>query len=383
MPPAFPARPPRDQRLDVVRGWLQVSIFVSHIANSWVGGWLIHRPWGLSDSSEMFVFLSGFMLGSVFARKQARDGWAAAARDLLRRTLRLYRIHLTVCLLFFLMLAAASVVLASHGRGAELSRLGWAYMLAQPWPALPHLLIMLYEPNWMDILPVFVWCMLVLPLYAWLEKYAGAWALLPSALAYLATQTGWITSPSLTEDIGMGFDPFAWQFLFLGGAWLGKRALLHGRVAPFSAPWVPTASAAAVAVLLAALYIKLCWHGFLPFPAPPVDADWLTDKQELVWPRVLHAGAIAWLVAAHIPRDRPWMHHGLARILATLGRHSLEVFCVGLFLSYLASTTLYLLPAWFALVDPLLAIAGVTLLYLLARTLDIRTGLAARLAAAA
>ena len=49
----------------------------------------MHRAWGLSDSSEHFVFLSGLMLSSVFALKTARQGWVAASRDLLVRTWRL------------------------------------------------------------------------------------------------------------------------------------------------------------------------------------------------------------------------------------------------------------------------------------------------------
>ncbi len=86
------ARPPRDTRIDVIRGWLQLTIFASHAAGSWIGAWLIHGTWGLSDSSEQFVFLSGLMLGSVFTRKSLRDGFAAGARDMAMRTLRLYRV---------------------------------------------------------------------------------------------------------------------------------------------------------------------------------------------------------------------------------------------------------------------------------------------------
>jgi hypothetical protein len=43
----------------VVRGWLQLSIFASNAFGSFIGGWMIHAAWGLSDSSEQFVLLSG------------------------------------------------------------------------------------------------------------------------------------------------------------------------------------------------------------------------------------------------------------------------------------------------------------------------------------
>ena len=103
-----PVRPARDFRLDVIRGWLQVSIFVSHIANSFVGEWFIHRAYGLSDSSEQFLFMSGFMLGSVYTLKSFRDGAWVGAVDIWRRARRLYRIHIQQNILFALMLAIAS-----------------------------------------------------------------------------------------------------------------------------------------------------------------------------------------------------------------------------------------------------------------------------------
>src|SRR4051794_30493315 len=119
------ARPARDIRVDIVRGWLQLTIFASHAAGSWIGAWLIHGAWGISDSSEQFVFLSGLMLGSVFARKAAREGWQAASLDMLLRALRLYRTQLIVFGLF-----GAMVILASFLRlfPMEAQRLGWGYM---------------------------------------------------------------------------------------------------------------------------------------------------------------------------------------------------------------------------------------------------------------
>src|SRR5580698_1158600 len=101
-------RPPRDTRIDILRGWLQLTIFASHAAGSLFGAWLIHGAWGLSDSSEQFVFLSGLMLGSVFARKSAREGFPAAARDMAMRTLRLYRVHLITFFLFGGMIIAVT-----------------------------------------------------------------------------------------------------------------------------------------------------------------------------------------------------------------------------------------------------------------------------------
>ena len=361
-----PVRPARDLRLDVIRGWLQVSIFVSHIANSFVGEWFIHRAYGLSDSSEQFLFLSGFMLGSVYTLKSFRDGWRVGAVDIWRRAGRLYRIHIQQNILFAAMLAVVSAAFIP----GEMARLGWGWLLENPLHAVPAILVMIYQPDWMDILPVFVWGMLLLPPFMMAEARWGWKALIPSALLYLATQFGWVHAPGLSPTIGMGFDPFAWQFIYLLAAWLGKRALRDGVALPYRAAWAPLATGAAVLVLLVSAYIGVCWRLGLSLPAPAPFADWVYDKQELAWPRLVHALALAWMVAAFVPRNPGWMQGRIGAGLALLGRHSLEVFCLGLFLSYFASTALHLAPRWFWVIDPLMAVIGIAVLLGWARWLE-------------
>lgn len=186
--PVLPGKPARDQRLDVVKGVLQLSIFAKHIGFSFVGGWVIHSNWGFSDSSELFVLLSGFTLGSVFALKQGRGGWRAATRDMLGRALRLYRTHLLVFALFGLMIAIACIWMLVPG---ESDRLGWTRVLAAPLEVLPAILLMLHQPAFMGILPSFIWGMLLLPGFAWLWSRVGESAiLLPLALYALVQVTG-------------------------------------------------------------------------------------------------------------------------------------------------------------------------------------------------
>ena len=357
----IPARPQRDQRLDIVRGWLQLSIFATHAGGTFIGGWMIHAAWGLSDSSELFVFLSGFTLGSVFARKAAQGGWRAGTADLLARTRRLYRMHLLVVLLFGTMVAAAGASLLP----GEAERLGWGLLQADPIRAVPGLLTMLYQPEFMGILPVFVWCMLLLPgFFIALRRWGGAAMLLP-VCCYGAVWGIGLAMPSLPPGGRIQFNPFAWQILFLAGAWLGRRALLHGEALPFRTPPGRVALGAALAVLVAGLVCRLTWYGFVPWPAPVGEVYWIEGKEDLALPRLLHALALAYAVAALVPRDAPWMHRALPRAMARIGQYSLEVFCLGLFLSWAASVVFRLLPArgvGFAALDmTLIGLGGVTL----------------------
>ncbi|HEY0419700.1 MAG TPA: OpgC domain-containing protein [Acetobacteraceae bacterium] len=348
-----PARPPRDQRLDVVRGWLQLTIFSSHVAGSFIGGWMIHGSWGLSDSSELFVFLSGFTLGSVFARKAARGGWREGAADILGRAWRLYRIHLTVFFLFGMMVVAAGATFLP----GEARRLGWGFLLDQPQRAVWGVIAMLYQPAFMGILPVFVWCMLLLPGFAWLEARFNSWALAVPLGLYGTVWAFGLQAPSMAPEGGIAFNPFAWQILFMLGAWLGRGALLVGRALPFDAPWAGAATGCAAIMLLTGLLLRLSWYGFAPWPAPVPEVAWMVGKEDLAPPRLLHAMALAWLVARFVRSDAVWMHGWLAANIARIGRNSLEVFCLGLFLSWAGSTMLRLWPdrAW---LDPVIISAG-------------------------
>src|SRR4051812_29381907 len=128
---AAPARPPRDRRLDVLRGWMQLSIYLSHIVGTGFA-WLIHAAWGLSDSSEQFVLLSGLGLGSVFTLKAARDGFAAGLRDLMGRVRRLYAIQLLVVAGFAVVVFAIAPWLGLPDQAADL---GWTHAAQAPFQA--------------------------------------------------------------------------------------------------------------------------------------------------------------------------------------------------------------------------------------------------------
>jgi len=360
-------RPARDTRLDVVRGWLQLTIFASHAFGSFIGGWMIHTSWGLSDSSELFVFLSGYTLGSVFALKFARQGLSLATQDMLGRAWRLYRTHLLVAVLFLAMLLIGGRAL---GLSMEARRLGWGFLFDHPWQALGGLAVMLYQPNFMGILPVFIWCMALLPAFAWLQSRIGDWALALSMAVYAASWAFGLTVPSIGPDTGIAFNPIAWQLLFLGGAWLGRRALLLGEALP-AMRWLTVAS---VLVLLAGFLLRLGWYGFLGVPEITPEAGWIVGKGDLALPRLLHALALAWVVACLLPREAAWMGRAIPRFLAPIGRHSLQVFCLGLFISWGCATAFRFYPdAWW--LDPILLGSGALILGRFARWLESRRGL--------
>ena len=346
-------RPPRDTRLDLLRGWLQLQIFASHAHGSFLGAWCISAAWGLSDSSEQFVFLSGFGLGSVFTLKQHRGGFGAALRDLGPRIGRLWATHLVVFCGFAALVLATELALRTPGAAAAM---GWGWLLREPWFALPAAAALLYQPLYMGILPVFLWCMLLLPALLWGFTRAGAWALLPPAALYAGVQLwGWHLPGLGGTEIEL--NPLAWQILFVLGAWFGRSALLHGRAIRRD-PWL---FAAALLVLGFGLWARLLDHGLLD--GPTLDRGWLMAKQDLALPRVLHALALAYAVVVLVPPRALDLPGRLLPALAATGRNSLNVFCVGLFVSYAVAAVFRAFPQAAPWLDaPLVGLGAAALL---------------------
>jgi hypothetical protein len=355
--------PPRDLRLDIIRGWMQLSIFVSHVAGS-LFFFGIHAAWGFSDSSEQFILLSGFGLGSLFTLKQARGGFGLAWQDLRQRTWRLWLTHLLV---FFMFAALVLAVTVTGAVPAECARLGWAWFTEEPWFAIPAGAIGLYQPQFMGILPLFMVCMLALPGFMWMAERFGAWALMPSFLLWLAVQFGLLRTPGLGDTL-VAFDPLAWQFLYMIGAYAGRQSLLSGGR---SIRQNPVLVAGALILVVVGLFVRLVEHGLLP--GDMTAAAQLYEGKTFLAPLpLLHALSLAYLVAVLVPRDRRWMHGAVGSALATLGRHSLHVFCLGLFLSWGVSTMMMTHPGMDRLFDLVLVPLGVMALVIFARTQDRR-----------
>lgn len=348
--------PAREPALDAVRGVLQLSIMASHAFTSFTSMWLIHAAWGVSDSSEQFVFLSGFGLGSLFLWKQAQGGFGGATADLAERFVKLWRMHLVVFIGLGLMVAMACTWLDAPG---------WDHATAQPISALLGGALTLYQPPpFMGILPLFLYGMLALPAFSWLLDRFGARALaLPAGM--------WTAAQFLPPDIPalggttIAFHPLAWVALFMLGVFFGRRVLVHGG----SIGRHPALVAAAIGMVALGLAMRLTQ--WMP--------DALVGKEQLAPLRLLHALACAYLLVCFLPRGA-WARTPLAAALGTIGRNSLHAFTLGLFCSYLTVLVLHhsMLPR--ALAEPLMLGLSAVLMWLFARHIEWRRGSPSRAA---
>src|SRR5436309_11812240 len=80
----------RDLRLDWLRGLAMTCVIINHSRLSSLLSWFSYERFWVVTAAEVFVVLSGVVLGMVYSRRLARNGWRAVVLGLGRRALLLY-----------------------------------------------------------------------------------------------------------------------------------------------------------------------------------------------------------------------------------------------------------------------------------------------------
>ena len=212
------------KRIDLVdglRGYFLVFMVINHLVFDG-GYWLVfinHRQVAFVEDAQGFVFLSGLLIGMVYARKMQRGGFWQGAGAIWRRARELYLYAMGV-----LALILTLAVVIPHAADAWRDRLG---DLSWSTPRLLFsALTLLFQPTYMDILPQYIVYMLAAPPLIWLSL-KGRWplVLIGSGLFWLAAQFGvhrLLTGPVdlwLAGATGSGirafFNLLGWQFIFI------------------------------------------------------------------------------------------------------------------------------------------------------------------------
>jgi hypothetical protein len=316
----------RDLRLDACRGIALWFIFLDHVPDN-VCSWLTLSHYGFSDTTEIFMFVSGLTCALAYGAVQRRDGWWAVVSHTLRRGWEIYAAFLTLIIAL-----VAMVYWAGETSWADITNT--RVLLEQPGAALARAAVLLYRPVNSDVLPTFVLFHLLFAPLLWLLLKAPDAAIAASALLYGLVQLyGWNLPGWPAND--WYFNPFAWQFLIALGAWwvvAGRK-----RFRPLLASWLFVGLAAIY--LLFALIIALSWS-FKPLetlvPAFLAKLIYPIDKTDLDPLRLLHFLAIAVLVSRFVPSDWRGLASPMLRGAIRCGENSLEIYCLGVLLSLAA-----------------------------------------------
>lgn len=314
----------RDLRLDLFRGLANWAIFLDHIPNNAVA-WATTRNYGFSDAADVFVFISGYTAAFIYARRMAAQGYLAGMALLIRRVWQLYVAHV---LLFVFYAAAIGYVAQSYGHSHLLDEFNVAGLIQQPVATLTHGLLLKFKPLNLDVLPLYIVLMAGFAPLLILMMRAPDVALVASIAVYwLARHFGW-NFPAHPSG-GWYFNPLTWQLLFTMGAWaaLGggarAQALARSRIVLI----------ASVAFVVFAFVVTVGARLGLSTSLSPVF-DVLSEKTNLAPYRILHFLALAVIVVRVVPRDWNGLYSRLARPIIVCGQRSLEVFCIGIFLSF-------------------------------------------------
>ena len=320
----------RDLRLDFFRGVSLIFIFIDHIPES-VLTYFTLQAVTFFDAAEVFIFISGFTAALVYGRRWAEKGAFYAIALILRRAWQLYVAHI---FLFVLFVAEVSYTASAFNNPMYSEEMRIAAFLDEPHLAVIQALLLLFQPAFLDILPLYILMMLIFPAVLAGLRWHWLVVLAPSAALYLTVQIFDFAVPAYPAGHVWFFNPLAWQLPFVGGAVL---AHLVGEGRSFAPLLRATAPAAAV-LFAATVAVRLSWtiHDFWPtFPALLIKVLWPVDKNNLSPIRLVPFLAAIVLVAAYVPRDARFLTAAAARPLVLCGQQSLEIFCLGILLSAL------------------------------------------------
>lgn len=321
----------RDTRIDFIRGVFILMMCVDHFGYllSLIGTHAQAKVYtynsiGWSSGAEFFVFFSGYVIATVYARTLVGMGFWKTQLRAGHRAWELYVRNAFVWLLAVAMLhglfegntalmAATQVDRAGHFPDAGIL----AFMTIQ------------YTPTYFEVLPLYMVLMLAAPAYLWLHGRARHAAIGVSALLWIAVQL----HPPLNFYRGgspWNFNPFAWQFVFFLGMWFAKECPLTR----FDRSDRLRKAALVLAVLALCSVVKLLDKADVVLPFIGV-VDIPGHAKPNVEPlRLVHFLLVIYLVGLMLPANdwvkKRWVTRGLGQV----GTHSLDCFCFSILLGY-------------------------------------------------
>jgi hypothetical protein len=342
----------RDLRLDACRGLALWFIFIDHIPDNALT-WLTLRNYGFSDTTEVFVFVSGYTCMLAYGGALPEQGWPTIVARALRRSWEIYAAFLLLLIAYFVLIWVAG------GGSRYLDETNTAFFFRNPGAALLHAAMLQYTPVNTDILPTFALLHLAFPALLYFMTRSAAMTLTASFLLYFMVQMFSWHVPAWPSG-ELYFNPLAWQVLFVFGAWYAGEGAARIKTI------VQSRAALALAMLYLAfsLAVALSWQiaaleGFLPDAVSKLIYP--ISKSHLAPLRLLHFLALAILVSRLAPRDwrgllKPWV-----TAMVRCGENSLALYCFSILLSFTGFVILNRISATFAM-HAAVSVAGIALM---------------------
>lgn len=323
--PAAP-RQVRDTRLDAIRAFCLITIFVNHVP----GNPLEHfssKNFGFSDAAEAFVLISGISAAYAYGLKFQPGNRLLTAIRAWRRAGVLYVAHLACTMVTLAIFAWFSL----HYAAPELlEQINIGTLMNDTPRALIGIVTLGHQLGYNNILSMYGVILLMLPLFLLLAQRGIAPMLAASAALWLACGLFLVAPPTFPGGNFWFINPLSWQFLFVIGMAANMHVRRGGRI-----PVSVTLQVISIGYLLLSLaWVKVpFWGTDVSFGLPAVLTGF--DKTFLSASRLLHVLAMGYLLATVPLLSNIWLVSS-RNPLAVMGRHALPVFISGTLLAMLA-----------------------------------------------
>jgi len=301
-------KPGRDLRLDLFRGFIILAVVITHIEIGGPYSFITLHATGAITGAEMFVFLSGMVLGMTYPFAIKKFGERAAAVGAWKRARKQYLVTLGVILVVFAMSFVpflntdAITTFTDRGTGTGgVGAEGRVYDLypnamqllayPPPWFAIRQFLLLEMGPWPFNIMGLFVVLSLFIPVFMWVIRRGYWWALLVVSWALYAFQ---VVNPDfrpLDSQFESVFPLLTWQVVFTHGLVLGtyRRQIIGALTGRLGKVLV------GVGVVGYALFLVYVWaahqYGFTPAPFPATMYEDLYNtayqRVDLQWGRLV------------------------------------------------------------------------------------------------
>ncbi|MET4052536.1 hypothetical protein ABID81_001906 [Frigoribacterium sp. PvP054] len=339
--------PGRDLRIDLFRGFIILAVVITHIEVAGPFSFVTLKAVGAITGAEMFVFLSGIVLGMVYPLGVKKHGEKAAAIGAFVRARKQYVVTLAVILIVFalsfvpFLATDAITTFTDRGTGSTgTSAEGRVYDLypnadrlldyPPPWYAVRQFLLLEMGPWPFNIMGLFVVLSLTIPALTWAIRRRAWWAVLLVSWALYAVGVvfpGFHLLPSQFEAV---FPLFAWQVLFTHGLVIGwyRRQIVRALTTRLGKVLV------GVGVVGYAGFLALIWaghaYGFSPGPIPSglYDTLYATGYQrvDMQWGRLVDVALVVVCVYAVLTVFWVPLSKAFGWLYVPLGQASLYVF---------------------------------------------------------
>jgi hypothetical protein len=350
--------------IDGLRGICLVFMTAHHLPGNVLSPFSTSQygPFGFFTSASAFVFLSGLIAGKVYGGYRRTHGDRFLWRRIAARFRKAYiaQIAIVVVLCF-----ACQFHLPSLSASGQLD-----LFHQNPWKALLLGAALLYQPEFLGLLPMYLFFLIFTPLLLWQLQAGHARRVMTCSVLAWACSGLFIRLPMHPDGVLFGsFNPLGYQILYVVGLVFGEKGWQLDDLAPSVRKQIVAIS---TGLTLSFFLLRLAYASDESYRALLDRMHPLFSLIQMGPARVLNFAAFVIVLIPLIPRVRAAVQYAFpARWLVSLGQNSLSVFIWHILAVYAARCVLTpASPELWRIADLVVAIASLSIPVLIAKRAD-------------